>query len=190
MQITLIRHLPTEWNKKTWLQGRRDIEISPLTKDLKNGVDNNLLLLKEMAPFDIVLASTLKRTHETANIYGYQPITEELLDELDFGPFEGLPKENLMKETNNQWVESPRGLVLGESVIELEKRIALFLEKYKRDNNVLVFGHGSWIRAMLSFYQYGHINNMNKLIVENNQCMTLTFNSGRSKGRNGEINVV
>ena len=38
MQITLIRHLPTEWNKKQKLQGRRDIGISPITEDFQKGI--------------------------------------------------------------------------------------------------------------------------------------------------------
>jgi broad specificity phosphatase PhoE len=177
MQITLIRHLPTEWNKKTWLQGRKDIGLSVVTEDLYKGIAKNQEHLRKHAPFDIVLASNLKRTHQTAELYGYKYETDGLLDELDFGPFEGRPKEKLFESLGDLWIENPKELVLGESIENLEKRIVLFLEKYKKLTNILIFGHGSWIRGMLSYSQYGNINNMNKVVVENNACITVTLNS-------------
>lgn len=175
MQATFIRHLPTDWNKKTWLQGRRDIDISPLTAKLQVEIKENQLLLSKLAPFDIVLASTLKRTHQTAQLYGYHAETEGLLDELDFGPFEGRPKEELLKANGDMWANNPREMILGESVLNLEKRILLFLKKYRDRKNILVFGHGSWMRAMVSYTQYGHISNMNQIIIRNNECMTIQF---------------
>ena len=175
MQITFIRHLPTEWNKEQRLQGRRDIELSPITEGSRQGIAHNQELLKELSPFDVVLTSTLKRTQQTANLYGYPFKEESLLDELDFGPFEGLPKEKLYEEHGKQWFEQPRGLMLGESIMNLEERVISFLDKYRELNNILVFGHGSWMRAVVSYFHYGHINNMNKMTVENNECMTLTF---------------
>jgi broad specificity phosphatase PhoE len=177
MQITFIRHLPTDWNNKTWLQGRKDIEISPLTKDFEKQIAVNQQILKKLSPFNVVLASTLMRTHQTAALYGYQSETECLLDELDFGPFEGQPKKKLMETYGDKWIENPQELILGESLLNLENRIVLFLEKYKEYDNVLVFGHGAWIRAMLSYHDYGDINHMNKVTVANNQCVTLLIDS-------------
>lgn len=179
MRITLIRHLPTKWNKKTWLQGRRDVEISPLDEKLLSGIVENNKILYRLFPFDQVLASTLKRTHQTAEIYGFQCETESLLDELDFGPFEGQPKEKMIETYGAAWFENPKELILGESIRNLEDRILLFLTKYRDYRNLLVFGHGSWIRAFLSYSQYGHINNMNKIDVRNNACMTITIREGK-----------
>jgi broad specificity phosphatase PhoE len=176
MQITLIRHLPTDWNKKQKLQGRQDIGISPLTGDIQKEIVLNQQFLKTHSPFEFVLASTLKRTHQTAQLYGYKCETEGLLDELDFGPFEGLSKEKLIKEYGDKWADNPKELVLGESIKNLEERIVSFLAKYKESTNILVFGHGSWIRAIISYHQYGHINNMNKITVNNNECIQLSLN--------------
>ncbi|WP_040205450.1 histidine phosphatase family protein [Neobacillus jeddahensis] len=173
MIITLIRHLPTEWNKKTWLQGRRDTELSPITKEYQERISRNKQLLGELPPFDIILASTLKRTHQTAKMYGFQAEAEGLLDELDFGPFEGLPKEKLIEKHGEQWFENPKELVFGESIENLENRIRLFLKKYKDYQNLLVFGHGSWIRALICYAQFGDINGMNNISLENNQCTTV-----------------
>jgi broad specificity phosphatase PhoE len=175
MHITLIRHLPTDWNRKKWLQGRKDIGISHLPKGFDQRIAFNQLLLNEMEPFDFVLASTLKRTQQTANLFGYKFETESLLDELDFGPYEGLPKEKLIEEVGDKWFENPKELILGESITNLEERIRLFLDKYRKSANILVFGHGSWIRAMISYVQYGDINNMNKMTFGNNECLKLSL---------------
>ena len=51
-----------------------------------------------------------------------------------------------------KWIENPKELVLGESINNLEERIVTFLTKYKKLTNVLVFGHGSWIRALISYH--------------------------------------
>ncbi|MDR7078079.1 putative phosphoglycerate mutase [Neobacillus niacini] len=177
MQITLIRHLPTEWNRKTLLQGRRDIVISQVSEEVVKGIARNQNVLEELSPFDLVLASTLKRTHQTAQLYGYKCETEGLLDELDFGPFEGIPKAKMIDRYGDTWFENPKELVLGESLKNFEDRIVQFLVKYKEFSTILVFGHGSWIRALLSYAQCGHINNMNKIEVLNNSCHTLVVNS-------------
>ena len=95
MQITLIRHLPTEWNVNTWLQGRQDIEILPITDRDQLEIVKNQNNLSRLQPFDLILASTLKRTQQTAQMYGMNVVIEPLLDELDFGEFEGRPKEEL-----------------------------------------------------------------------------------------------
>lgn len=172
--ITLIRHLPTEWNKQGLLQGKRNIDISYPNNKIQEEIQHNIKLLSKLSPFDLVLASTLKRTQQTAKWYGYLFKIEELLDELDFGPFEGVSKRMLYKEYGNQWICNPGEIILGESLNHLEQRIRMFIDKYKEYNNLLVFGHGAWIRAFVSLKQYGHINEMNKITVENNKCMVIT----------------
>ena len=175
MQITLIRHLPTEWNVNTWLQGKQNIEILPITDRDQLEMVKNQSNLNRLQPFDIILASTLKRTQQTAQLYGMNVVTEPLLDELDFGEFEGKPKEELIKELGDRWLENPRELQLGENVVHLENRIVHFIKKYQSYDNILVFGHGSWIRAFISLVQNGHINRMNRIHVSNNKCITLSF---------------
>ena len=60
MQITLIRHLPTDWNKKQKLQGRRDIGISPITRSIQKEIVLNQQLLKTHSPFDIRIGKYIK----------------------------------------------------------------------------------------------------------------------------------
>ncbi len=173
MQATFIRHLPTEWNQKTWLQGRRDISISPVTENSLKDIRANTRYLKSLAPFDLVLASTLKRTQETAQIYGYEPKLEQLLDELDFGSFEGIPKEKMTEALGADWINNPLAITVGEPVQHLEKRIISFLQLYKKHKNILVFGHGAWMRGIRSYLTYGNINQMNKMEIKNNEYFSI-----------------
>ncbi|WP_062356792.1 histidine phosphatase family protein [Bacillus kwashiorkori] len=176
MQITIIRHLPTSWNKKGLLQGRKDIEIAPITQHVQLEMEKvKQQMLKRLPENTFILTSTLKRTKQTAEAYGYEPISEPLLDELDFGMFEGKTKQLLIKKLGTKWIEDPRQLVLGEPLIDFENRIISFLNKYKTKSPLLVFGHGSWMRGLLSIYHYNSITNMNKFRINNNDCITLDF---------------
>lgn len=177
MQITLIRHLPTEWNHKGLLQGRNDIELSDLFASQEKKVIQNKQQLEKNAPYDIVLASSLKRTWQTAKLYNYTPVMEPLLDELDFGVYEGLPKEKLLRDYEKRWRDQPETIVLGESLLGLENRIRVFQKKYSAFSNILLFGHGAWIRAFLSYNEHGNISNMNKRKVYFNDPIVVKINA-------------
>ncbi len=181
MKLILIRHLPTEWNKKTLLQGRQDISISPPDPGLMEEIIATRIKLDSLGPFSHVLSSRLKRTQETAFLYGYQPEPEPLLDELDFGPFEGKPKALLLEHFGDDWLHAPASLALGEKISDLEARIHTFLNQYKEADTVLAFGHGAWIRALLSWHKSGHLNEMNLVAAANNECFILDFNDAARK---------
>lgn len=179
MLITLIRHLPTEWNKKQLLQGKRDIPLLPLTETIQQEIQRNLVRLTETTPPSIILASTLKRTQQTANYYGFQPTIDGLLDELDFGPFEGKTKRELIEETGETWFINPKATLLREQIEDLERRIHLFLEKYKNCEHVLIFGHGAWIRGLISYINMGDVTEMNRITVLNNQFIQINYGKRR-----------
>lgn len=173
MDIAVIRHFQTEWNKKGLLQGKRDIPITyPLSPNIRSQMIKNRLKLEKLKPFDYVFTSELERTKQTAKLYGYEnTVTEPLLNELDFGTFEGKRKRELVNK--KEWMFSPLELKLGESLYDFQKRLFTFLEKYKDATSILIFGHGSWTRALLSIQEIGNIQNMNKITVKNNELITL-----------------
>lgn len=179
MQITLIRHLPTEWNKKEILQGRKNISISDITTEHQARIMKNKLLLQENAPYDLVLASSLRRTQQTAKQYDFEPLVETLLDELDFGIYEGNPRQKLLDHFGKQWMENPETIRLGESLLTLEERIAAFLKKYLSYKNILLFGHGAWIRAFLSYVHNGNLSDMNKRKVRFNDPVIMNINNAK-----------
>ncbi|WP_010283889.1 histidine phosphatase family protein [Bacillus timonensis] len=174
MELTLIRHLPTEWNKKGVLQGRKDIPILELNNKDKEDIEKNKKMLRPK--YSLILTSTLTRTQQTAIAYGYENFEPEpLLNELNFGEFEGKKKQHLIETYQNLWFSNPGEIVLGEKIADLEKRMLAFIDKYKDYDSMLVFGHGSWIRACLAYSKFGTINKMNQLEIKNNQMLTIGF---------------
>ncbi|MEH7236469.1 histidine phosphatase family protein [Bacillus sp. JJ1562] len=172
MELTLIRHLPTEWNVKGVLQGIRDIPILEISNANKEVIEKNKQQLKKQ--YSLILTSALTRTQQTAKAYGYRHYeVEPLLNELHFGEFEGKEKKYLIESHKNTWYTNPSEIVLGEKFSDLESRMLAFLEKYKEYESILVFGHGSWIRACLSYHRFGNINKMNQLNIKNNQLLTI-----------------
>lgn len=177
MQVVLIRHLPTSWNDKGYLQGKRDIPISlPIAETNRLEIEFNQSRLQKWLPFDGVFVSALKRTQQTAFAYGFDsPMIDPLLNELDFGSYEGKPKETLLADFNETWQYEPLRIELGESMDVFQERVLNFFTRHHRLNKILIFGHGSWIRALLSIVKYGDSNKMNQLTVKNNQCLFLTL---------------
>lgn len=96
-----------------------------------------------------------------------------LLNELDFGCYEGLPRQEMWDTLGEAWRQSPEYLVLGEPVLALQQRITGLLEKYAQAEQLLLFSHGAWTRALLSYSRIGNIRNMNQMTVNNNDMLCL-----------------
>ena len=172
MLLICIRHLQTAWNRDDILQGRCDVGVLDPDENAQRAIHQNRTLLDKVGEFDIVAVSTLKRTRQTAELHGFtHSVREPLLDELAFGSYEGQPREKLLKELGTLWTDDPRDLVLGESLADLEIRIRSFLRKYSQYRRVLVFGHGSWLRGLLSITEHGDLQSMNKVFVENSHIL-------------------
>ncbi|MGV6809612.1 MAG: histidine phosphatase family protein [bacterium] len=180
MAFMFIRHLPTAYNQQGLLQGKRDEPILPLTaldNKLLATLEKNKAVLSELV-IDTVLCSTLKRTQQTALAHHYTSFSiEPLLNELDFGCYEGKSRQYLLKDHGEQWQHDPSELVLGESMQHFSQRIQYFFEKYQQDaqqKNILAFTHGAWIRAARAWWTTGSLQNMNKHKVANNELVILT----------------
>ena len=174
MKLYLIRHFQTRDNLAGRLQGRQDTVILPPGEDQAADIAANAAVLKAAAPFDHVLVSQLRRTHQTAEVYGFTGMVDPLLDELDFGPWQGRPKSKMI-ETLPAWFTHPGDLVLGEPLVQLEGRVRAFASKYAHAQRVLAFGHGAWSRAMVAWHRHGSIQTMNQTHITNNAIITLEF---------------
>ncbi|HET7628096.1 MAG TPA: histidine phosphatase family protein [Bacillales bacterium] len=184
MQAVLIRHLPTAWNRAGRLQGRRDEPVEKGAVQAECGkIAEQKRTLATLGPFDKIIVSSLRRTRQTAEVYGYSdPVVEPLLDELDFGPFEGKRKSELIEAYGERWLHQPRSLVLGEPLIDFERRVIRVLRRHAGVDRLLLFGHGSWIRACLSIQQYGDVNKMNEIRLKNNELVHLPSITTGMKG--------
>lgn len=181
MAFIFIRHLPTYYNQQGLLQGKRDEPILPLTafdETLQISLEKNKTVLSELA-IEKVLCSSLKRTQQTANAYGYQNVAvEPLLNELDFGFYEGKSRQRLLDDYGEQWQRDPSDLVFGESMQDFLQRIQTFFEKYQyeydlQQKNILAFTHGAWIRAARAWWATGSLQGMNESKIANNELVIL-----------------
>jgi len=177
MQVVMIRHLPTAWNLNGVLQGSQDISIAAVGPKVKKDIENNLEKLnKEYGAFDKIFVSRLVRTKQTAEVYGFNDVIEEsLLNELNFGDFEGRKKSELVATYQDKWFDDPESIVLGEPMTALKTRVLNFFKKYQDTKKVLIFGHGNWIRSAMSLSQCQTLEKLNQIHLANNQLIQLTW---------------
>lgn len=176
MQLTIIRHLETSWNRQGVLQGSQDIGILPVSHANKVAINENKKKFSDIT-YDFVLVSPYKRTQQTAAAYGItKTMVEPLLSEVDFGAYEGATKAGMVKDYGQAWYDDPRKGLLGTEFIEMEVNINVFCEKYKGYQHILAFGHGSWMRGLHSILEFGDISRMNQFVIKNNQLCNLELN--------------
>lgn len=152
MDIYLLRHGETDWNKKRLLQGHTDI---PLNENGRVQVDDTVRKLAALGVrMDAIVSSPLKRARETAEIaaerldYPKEKIVvENLLIERGFGEGEGM----LLEEMKEKY---PHGGCLGmESREDLVERAGRAFQKITDDYNgaerLLLTAHGAILFALL-----------------------------------------
>jgi len=160
MRLIIARHGATAWNAVDRLQGDIDIPLSPL------GHQQAEQLARALAhePLDVIYASALQRTQETAKPIA---IRKELavsidarLNEFDWGIFKGIPRSerDAHPELGPLWREVQANLHTtnkhkGELFINFEQRVVTVLRELATthpDQTVLVVAHGAVKRMMIA----------------------------------------
>ncbi|PKN17797.1 MAG: hypothetical protein CVU71_15325 [Deltaproteobacteria bacterium HGW-Deltaproteobacteria-6] len=155
MQLILIRHGETLWNKEGRVQGISDIELS----DAGLEQARRLALSLKDSDIGVIHASPLKRAYRTAEIInsfhqGRIVVHPELM-EMHQGDFEGLSFKELMvreKEFLKQWIADPASVRMpgGESLADVQTRAWPPVEKIiAGSQNALVVAHNFTIAAIL-----------------------------------------
>ena len=152
MALVFIRHLPTDYNQRGLLQGCINTNIIPAAAAIEHKIRQNCRQLDQLPPFSHILCSELKRTQQTAEAYGYSASNEPLLNELDFGIYEGGHRSKMLQAVGEQWLNQPSTLILGEPLSRLAERVEAFFARYQEEH-VLSFAHGAWLRAAYSMHK-------------------------------------
>lgn len=171
MNLYIVRHGKTEWNKLGLVQGKTNI---PLSNEGKKELEKTKQKLKDIK-FDICFSSPLFRAIETAEflVGDVTPITiDERLTERGCGILEGKPID--FDLINASWkLDGVNPIPESEDVESILKRTKDFLDMIKKEKfeNVLIVSHGGTIKALhyniigydentdFSFYSNnGHIN--------------------------------
>jgi phosphoserine phosphatase len=179
MTLYIIRHGETDMNRQNIVQGR--------------GVDSELNLAGRTqaqlfhahykdVPFDWVLTSSLRRTHQTvAPFIKHSPdldwtkLTE--LDEISWGAHEGKPSNGQMKDdylqTMRAWYSGDYDARTqgGESAAELRARVLSALEILKsqvgKKKNILLCTHGRTLLCLMTILTNQPLLKMNQFRHEN-----------------------
>lgn len=170
MQIYLIRHGETNWNKYGRLQGREDIKLND------NGIiqANKCGQAFQQLPIDVIVSSPLKRAKETADIIASyagieKVVIEDNLIERDYGKLSGLTSEEREQFYNTGQDDEI------ENWDNLSQRVIEVLNSYRNNNtcnNIVMVSHGAAINAVLAALS-GH-----------------TIGTGKTKLKNACINVL
>ena len=186
MQLILIRHGETLWNKEKRVQGTTDIELS------ETGIEQARKLavsLKSMA-IGAIHASPLKRAHQTAAIinrfHGRDIETHHELMEMDMGDFEGVSFKDLMARENEflrRWIAEPASVRMpnGETLAELQNRAWRTIEEIlRREENALVVSHNFTIASILCRLRNISLSEFRSTCVDNASKTLIRFQNGRA----------
>ena len=162
MQIYLIRHGETDYNKSRRIQGQCDIELNNCGRELAKITAQ---ALKDV-PFDLVFTSPLKRAKETAEIIVGDrqiPVIEDVrIREISFGEYEGLccdprnyniPDKDFLNFFNDtvHYHVPPKGESLKQVIDRTENFFKELVGKEEfADKTILVSTHGCALKAMLA----------------------------------------
>ena len=155
MKLILVRHGETEQNLNHFIQGKDGGKLTQkgIDQAKKTGKE-----LKEKYKIDMIFCSPLKRCVDTLeNILGEDPIEgpifmSKLIEERDFGEYTGM--ESVLVDWDELDKDNKINEEMGvESLVDLEKRVNLFLEDLKLEDNdstILVLSHDGPIKIMIS----------------------------------------
>ncbi len=192
MEIYLVRHGETLWNKEKRLQGCSDVELNESGIYLAKETGKNL----KKVTFDAVYASPLKRAYQTAErMMEGRPISviqDKRIREISFGVLEGKSIEQMTeqeKQCVNQFFDAPQCYIPaegGEQIEDAVKRAADFMKneieplEKKGMKRVMIVAHGAINKAIMmyikqhgkeDFWSGGLQKNCNIMIIDyTNNC--------------------
>ncbi len=179
-ELLLIRHGETDHNRELRITGFTDIPLNAIgrTQALKL---KDKFIAEEITS---IYSSDLIRCRETAEIIsgGKQPEVTPKLREMNFGIFETLTHEEATaahydelklwrSDSNNYKVPE------GESYVEMSERVLSFISGVAAEETekAAVISHSGCIRAILSFYLMGSIDDSWRFFIDNCTINRLCF---------------
>lgn len=157
MELYIIRHGETDFNKRGIVQGRG---VNSDLNEMGQQQARSFYKAYHHIPFDRIYTSSLKRTHQTVEPFiskGIEWIKLHELDELDWGVNEGREATAEMKtefqQLTRKWMEGDLDLKFpgGESPIEVNHRQKIAIQKIISEpvNHALICMHGRALRLIL-----------------------------------------
>lgn len=155
LELYIMRHGETHWNRLNKIQGQKDIELN------KTGIAQAENAKEEFNKyeFDLIICSPLKRAKQTAEIINKDKKIEIIYDkaiiERDLGDFEGIDTEVDEEKLYNYKLNIKTNNI--EPILEVCNRVYKLLNYIKENINnkkVLLVTHGGTSRVISSYF-YG-----------------------------------
>lgn len=183
MELYLIRHGQTEFNKRNIVQGSG---VDTSLNDTGRAQANAFYQTYQTHKFDVVISSALKRSQETIESFiseGTPHIIKPELNEISWGDSEGQKSTTesvaLYKSVNKAWTEGDYNARYpgGESAAELRDRIKLFKDWLIAQpySKLLVCSHGRTMRCMMCVLQDIPVSQMSIFHHHNTGLYILKF---------------
>lgn len=179
MYIYVIRHGESETNLNRRLTGWFD---TPLTDKGRNDAKNAGSFLKDVV-FDKIFVSDLVRARETAEIAlpGCQYEISKLVREINVGSLSNTKHSDIPPEIKQRVAKIGYAEFGGESWDEVKVRISQFMKQLESlealgYNNIAVFSHSGWIRAMMDIV-VGMYLPRNKISCDNGAIAVYKFDN-------------
>lgn len=145
-RIFLFRHGETEWSRSGQHTGRTEIPLTSRGED-----EARALRLKiEATAFTQVLVSPRARARRTSELAGLggAAVVEPLLQEWDYGDFEGLTSTQIL-ERAPRWNLFLDGCPNGESPSQVVARADTLLTRLRSaEGNIALVSHGHFLRTL------------------------------------------
>lgn len=167
MNIYLLRHGETDWNKEGRIQGHTDI---PLNQKGRMQIEQTIKGLAGICPgIDLIICSPLLRARESAKIAAEnlnypkdRIVVESMLIERRFGEAEGLTAaEREEKYPNYHYSDISYhfpGMESFEELIERARHVfKTIVDTYKDKENILAVSHGAILAAIITAVTDGRI---------------------------------
>jgi len=163
VEVTLVRHGETDWNKEKKIQGGG---ADPSLNDTGRAQALDTAKKLKGMKFDAVVASDRKRAYETAEIIakelGISDIEKlDVLQERFCGEWSGQSLESVVKKypshvtfqnASMHFATPDKGESLSEFLTRIQKAYGLLLEKYA-GKKVLVVSHRGTMHGLMSFVE-------------------------------------
>ncbi|MBQ8914254.1 MAG: histidine phosphatase family protein [Lachnospiraceae bacterium] len=162
MEIYIVRHGETPWNKAKRLQGNVDIELNDYGRELAIKTGEGL----KDTRIDIIYSSPLMRAYETAELIrgdrDIEIIKDERIREISFGHFEGRNFSELIRDENltfKHFFKKPESYVPADDAETFEHLIARAGD-FMQDKieplegsceRVMIVAHGAINKAIMSY---------------------------------------
>jgi len=124
IEITFVRHGETDANAASIWQGQGDAALSEVGREQAVALKGRL----EAKEFDAVLSSDLRRTMQTSELAGLEPMSDSSWREMDIGAWEGLSRTEVQERFPDEIARLRSGdrdvaMGGGESWVEFGHRV-------------------------------------------------------------------